>query len=80
MISITLFFTKSFFLLTLRSFLFKHSFNLVTRENFLSNCDGQYFIKDILSPEEIIQSFIWNVKTERLGLIMNSKKHLDKNL
>jgi len=37
--------------------------------------DGQYFIKDILSPEEIIQSFIWNVKTERLGLIMNSKKH-----
>ena len=37
--------------------------------------DGQYFIKDILYPEEIIQSFIWNVKTERLGLIMNSKKH-----
>ena len=37
--------------------------------------DGQYFIKDILSPEEIIQSFTWNVKTERLGLIMNSKKH-----
>ncbi|GIR15421.1 peptidase S9 [bacterium] len=37
--------------------------------------DGQYFIKDILYPEEVIQSFIWNVKTERLGLIMNSKKH-----
>ena len=32
-------------------------------------------IKDILYPEEVIQSFIWNVKTERLGLIMNSKKH-----
>ena len=37
--------------------------------------DGQYFIKDILYPEEIIQSFTWYVKTERLGLIMNSKKH-----